>query len=599
MRYSVFTLLVGLLLASRASSASLRSSRRRNTLLPRANSTSTLPTVTLDYSTVQAYETGTTTAGKYYVFKNIRYAQSPVGSLRWAAPQNPLVETTINNGTVDSEGTQGCSVAEDCLFVDVWAPASAIEGRASLPVLFWNYGGGWTGGSKNENTPEGLFEQSSNGIVFVAYNYRLGIFGVLNGPTLQTSGGVSNVAVYDARKAMEWTHTYISKFGGNPDQITNWGFSAGGSQVAVALTAFGGNKWTPLFKRAIINSPGWVPGGGNEHADRYLANVTSLVGGCPINTAETIECLRQVDFDTLLTASENITSTYDYQMQPRVDSVVLPGTAEYLFNIRKNHPQVELLIGHSAHESNSQANSAVSDDASYRAEFKVIFPSITDWTIDQIEELYPASNYSSQGLRFAAATQHYDLVAKILPATHAYRNRTFNYINNLGTATHGSDQAYWWYYADSTSTSTSATSNSASSASSGSTGTMTGSAPSGSQSSQSSSASSTASNTTSSSGAPSGGAGGGGGGMSSSLSGNETAIAVQMQRYLLSFVITGNPNSLASVNSTAVITEISSWPRYGGNPDHVVEFNTTGFSVTHYDELDNNQVRFWNKALWY
>lgn len=118
------------------------------------DSTSTdLPTVSLGYTTVQAASYNYTTAGKYYVFQNIRYAAPPTGDLRWAAPQDPYQEDGVNNGTSTTEGTQGCKVAEDCLFLDLYVPADALEQNKSLPVLFWNYGGGWVGGSKNENDP--------------------------------------------------------------------------------------------------------------------------------------------------------------------------------------------------------------------------------------------------------------------------------------------------------------------------------------------------------------------------------------------------------------------------------------------------------------
>ncbi|OXH38547.1 sterol esterase [Cryptococcus neoformans] len=542
-----------------------------------ATSSSDLPQVVLNYSTIQAYESGTTSAGTYYAFKNIRYAAPPVDGLRWAAPQDPVQEDSVNDGTWPNiTGTQGCNVAEDCLFLDVYVPERAMNGGQKLPVLFWNYGGGWTGGSKNENTPEGLFEVANNSFIFVAYNYRLDIFGVLNGPTLQRSGGISNVAIYDARKALEWVNTYISQFGGDPDEVTNWGFSAGGSQVMCAITAFGGNKWTPYFKRAVVNSPGWVPGAGHAQAERFLQNVTEYVGGCPSDTSDTIECLRQVSFDILLAASQNITSTYSYQMQPRADGVVLPDTAEYLLSIGQFHKDVGVFLGHSAHESNTQSTSAVTDDASFRAMFKTIFPSITDWAIDVIEELYPTDDYSSQGLRFSAAKQHYDIPGKLLPLTNAFSNQTYNFISYLGTATHGSDQTYWWY------------SDSSSSAYSASDST-----------SKSTSAQATAS-ASSSSGGSSAGAPISGGTMpgSNSLSSSEILVAKQMQRYLTSFVLTGDPN-IHSNPGSGNITYVDGWPLYDSN-ENVLEFQPSGagFNLTS-DELDSPQVVFWNKVLWY
>lgn len=111
----------------------------------------TTPTVTLDYATLVPAASNTT-AG-YYKYQNIRYAAVPTGDLRFAAPEWPPVETEINDGSLADEDVD-CSSVEDCLYMDVWAPINS--GNKSLPVLFWTYGGGFTGGSKSQNTPEGL-----------------------------------------------------------------------------------------------------------------------------------------------------------------------------------------------------------------------------------------------------------------------------------------------------------------------------------------------------------------------------------------------------------------------------------------------------------
>ncbi|KAI7778737.1 hypothetical protein LA080_001804 [Diaporthe eres] len=161
------------------------------------------PTVTLDYCTLTP-AASSTTAG-LYKYQNIRFAAVPTGNLRFALPSRPI---------------------EDCLYMDIYVPANAAN--KSLPVLVWTYGGGFTGGSKSENTPEGLFDLSGD-FIFVSYNYRLGITGLANGPTLLHQGGTSNTGLWDVQHAFQWVNKYIANFGGNPDEITAMGFSAGAS----------------------------------------------------------------------------------------------------------------------------------------------------------------------------------------------------------------------------------------------------------------------------------------------------------------------------------------------------------------------------------
>ena len=188
------------------------------------------PTVTLDYCTVVP-AAGNSSLG-YYKYQNIRYAAVPTGNLRWAKPQWPPVETGINNGSLATSDVD-CSSTEDCLYLDVWAPANS-EGK-KLPVMVWTYGGGFAAGSKSQNTPEGLFNLTTE-FIFVAYNYRLGLTGIANGPTLLHEGGISNTGLWDAQHAFQWVKKYIDAFGGDPDRVTAVGFSAGASVVLFQLT---------------------------------------------------------------------------------------------------------------------------------------------------------------------------------------------------------------------------------------------------------------------------------------------------------------------------------------------------------------------------
>ncbi|KAG2502707.1 hypothetical protein JM18_009813, partial [Phytophthora kernoviae] len=483
-----------------------------------SSSSSSRPTVELDYTTVQAVG-GNTTVG-YYKYQNIRFAKVPTGDLRFAAPEWPDIETAINNGTNLADSDVDCSSSEDCLYLDVWAPADAA-GR-NLPVLVWTYGGGFTGGSKSQNTPEGLFDLTQD-FIFVGYNYRLGITGLATGPTYQHEGGTGNLCVWDSTHAFEWVQKYITNFGGNPDDVTAMGFSAGGSQVMFQMTRFGGNA-PQLFNKAYIMSPGYVPGAGHHHGEQYWQNVSSAVG-CD---GGHLDCMRQVDFDTLATAADNIVSTYTYQMQPRVDGFIIPDT--YEANLYQGHFNFSgpCVISHEQHEANSQAYDGVDTQADVSTYLRIFFPAITDDVIEELLELYPEEDYESAGLRFADMKQSFDLTGKNLALTHALNNQTWNAEVALSTATHGTDQSYYWYstYTLSTSSSSSSTATtSTTTTSSGSTATV-------------GDAGSTGMTDGSSTGGP-----GGAGGMGGSSSVNAT-IAVMMQKYLMSFVLTGNPNTM-------------------------------------------------------
>ena len=123
------------------------------------------------------------------------------------------------------------------------------------------YGGGYTVGWKNGPTggnPSGLIKLSQadgdEGIIFVEINYRLGALGFLGGPTLQGAGGVSNAGFYDQRLAIEWVAKYIHLFGGDGNNITLIGESAGAGSIMQQITAFGGQRGVS-FQGAILQSP--------------------------------------------------------------------------------------------------------------------------------------------------------------------------------------------------------------------------------------------------------------------------------------------------------------------------------------------------------
>lgn len=130
--------------------------------------------------------------------------------------------------------------SEDCLFLNIWAPKNA----ENCPVLIYIHGGSFTGGSANEGHISGE-KFAENGIITVAFNYRLGPFGFCSHPDLTDENGVcGNYGLFDQTLAIRWIKDNISSFGGNPDKITLMGQSAGAMSVDIHLS-------NPLIRKNI------------------------------------------------------------------------------------------------------------------------------------------------------------------------------------------------------------------------------------------------------------------------------------------------------------------------------------------------------------
>ena len=201
-------------------------------------------------------------------YKGIPFAAPPVGELRWRPPQpvSPWdgVRQAKEFGANCMQGRFGPPPAaganappapsEDCLFLNVWAPANAASG-AKLPVMFWIHGGGFVGGSASSPGTSGT-QFAKQGVVLVAANYRLGHFGFFAFPALsrerpdETKG---NYAYMDQIAALQWVKRNIAAFGGDPDNVTIFGFSAGGVSVHSLIAS---PMARGLFHKAIAQSGG-------------------------------------------------------------------------------------------------------------------------------------------------------------------------------------------------------------------------------------------------------------------------------------------------------------------------------------------------------
>lgn len=206
------------------------------------------------------------------VFKGIPFAAPPVGELRWKQPQapqawqgvreaneyghvcvqNPAPQRFPPNAATDSENFTGMS--EDCLTLNIWTPAKAAGEK--LPVMVWLYGGAYTEGGGNAPFSEGD-HLAAKGVVMVTFNYRVGPFGFFSHPELTAEGGGAggNQALGDAIAVFKWLKANVEAFGGDPDNITLFGESAGAAMNAGLVGAAGARG---TFERAIAQSGGWM-----------------------------------------------------------------------------------------------------------------------------------------------------------------------------------------------------------------------------------------------------------------------------------------------------------------------------------------------------
>ena len=217
--------------------------------------------------------------GQVHVWRGIPFAEPPVGDLRWRAPkaagpwEGRLEALTsgsecaqLNAGQGDAEGPVLGS--EDCLYLDIFSPAlksasaaksTSAEGEEPVateakPVMFWIHGGGNSMGAGNQLPVEALARDHD--VVVVTINYRLGIFGWLSHPALRASAETpedasGNFGTLDMILALEWVRDNIETFGGDPENVTIFGESAGGVNVYSLLMS---PKAKGLFHAAISQS---------------------------------------------------------------------------------------------------------------------------------------------------------------------------------------------------------------------------------------------------------------------------------------------------------------------------------------------------------
>jgi len=198
-------------------------------------------------------------SGRVASFKNIPFAAPPIGNLRWRPPQPAPSWTGVREADAFGPAcmqmrvvTDGMKQSEDCLSLNIWAPASSVR-KARLPMMVWIHGGSFTSGSGSLPFYDGT-RFAEQGVILVTVNYRLGRLGIFAHPALsaeQPAGPLANYGLMDNLAALKWVRANIAAFGGDPANVTVFGESAGAGAVNDLMTSPFSRG---LFAKAISQS---------------------------------------------------------------------------------------------------------------------------------------------------------------------------------------------------------------------------------------------------------------------------------------------------------------------------------------------------------
>lgn len=282
-------------------------------------------------------------------FKGIPYAAPPVGELRWQPPQPAAKWKGAREAKAfGSHCIQAASysdmifhdpgASEDCLTLNVWTPVKAKV----LPVMVWIYGGGFAAGGTSEARQNGQY-LAHRGVVVVSMNYRLGIFGFFALPELTAESphhASGNYGLMDQTAALEWVKRNIAAFGGDPNNVTIFGESAGSISVSAQMAS---PLAQGLFQKAIGESGGAFFLRGLTSSTREVQEQRDATFAQKAFGTSKLEDLRKLSADEILKGARTKMSS-PVRFAPDVDGYFLPQSVPQIFAEGKQ-AHIPLLAG--------------------------------------------------------------------------------------------------------------------------------------------------------------------------------------------------------------------------------------------------------------
>ncbi|HPR73879.1 MAG TPA: carboxylesterase family protein [Bacteroidales bacterium] len=296
------------------------------------------PVLTIEGGQIKGVETATPGV---MIYKGIPYAAPPVGDLRWREPQNVIPWEGVKIcDTFGAAGPQKLTDPgsfydkefysqsphvknEDCLYLNVWTP-EAGNTEANLPVAMWIHGGAYRNGFGHENEFDGTV-WAEHGVILVTINYRLGILGFLAHPELTAespNASSGNYGILDQVAALKWIKANIAQFGGNPNQITIFGQSAGAGSVQTLVAS---PLTKGLIQGAIIQSGGGIgsrPGTTLQDAEMTGESIMRFYDCNSIDEMRAVDAEEFGDFENRTEAFMKAENRMAY-LSPNIDGYLL------------------------------------------------------------------------------------------------------------------------------------------------------------------------------------------------------------------------------------------------------------------------------------
>lgn len=331
-------------------------------------------------------------------WKGIPYAAPPVDDLRWKAPQPPPKHEDVFSAlefgpacmqieTPSSGGKSPTGLSEDCLTLNIWSPKKS--GR--FPVMYWIHGGGLVVGASNYEMYDGAYLAAEQDVVVVTINYRLDIFGFFAHPDAASedpNGSTGNYGIHDQIAGLKWVQNNIEEFGGDPNNVTIFGESAGGVSVCNLLAS---PPAKGLFHRAVIQSGGCDLT--TEPEETYeRARILASNAGCDGDDA--LDCLRKIPPEELMkTEGARFGTSHN-------DGYIIPDTPIELIK-KGDFNRVPVMVGNTRDEINLfLAPTGVLAMPGFV--IKYLMKSFFKDEYEVVKDMYPRSEYGRPAKRLLA-----------------------------------------------------------------------------------------------------------------------------------------------------------------------------------------------------